>query len=352
MKLSTTVISILLSITSFSQSPLFWYWDFQSDTVTTSQFSIDSTNQDNFICQIGESHKPFFGNTIVLVTDTLQMYNGPIDASVNMELTQGGQGAGFIVEFEHKIDTDTNHAGGFFEINIDNDSINYVNSNNDTVSTYWLKLIFNNESVYTESIGNSTNLITENNDPINIMYNTINTLFDSGEENTYFLSYGYTDTLFSNTTGFTGTYDEYKTFYLDFMFAEGGVKTQDMNDTLNFRFHFVSDATSSGKNGWAIRNIKTGYSVHPTGSVDENVLTSEIAIFPNPTHSKFNFKIESDKNEPITVEIYSVLGSKIESIQKTSEDTEVDLSSYPNGIYYINYISKSGPLGYSKIMKL
>ena len=69
------------------------------------------------------------------------------------------------------------------------------------------------------------------------------------------------------------------------MFAEGGVKTQDMNDTLNFRFHFVSDATSSNKNGWAIRNIKTGYSVHPTGSVDENKLkrkkipTRETATF-------------------------------------------------------------------------
>ena len=352
MKLSIVLSFLFITINSFSQSPLFNYWDFQLDTVNTSQFSIDSTNQDNFIWQIGKSHKPFFGNTTVLVTDTLQMYNGPIDATVNMVLTQGGQGAGFVVEFDHKIDTDTNHAGGFFEINIDNDSINYINSNNDTVSTYWLKLIFNNESIFTENFGNSTNLLTENNESINISYNSINTIFYYGEENIYFLSYGYTDTLFNNTTGFTGTYDDYKTFYLDFMFAEGGVKNQDINDTLNFRFHFVSDSTSSNKNGWAIRNIKTGYSVHPTGSIDENRLTSEIATFPNPTHSKFNFKIESNKNESISVEIYNVLGRKIETIQKTPEDTEIDLSNYPNGIYYINYVSKNGTLGYSKIMKL
>lgn len=135
------------------------------------------------------------------------------------------------------------------------------------------------------------------------------------------------------------------------MFAEGGVKTQDMNDTLNFRFHFVSDATPSNKNGWAIRNIKTGYSVHPTGNIDENILNSEITTFPNPTHSSFNFKIESHKNESFTVEIYNVLGRKIESFQKTSDNCEIDLTNYKKGIYYISYSCKNEIIGHSKVIK-
>jgi hypothetical protein len=168
MKLVRTLSILLLTINSFSQSPLFSYWDFQLDTVNTSQFSIDSTNQDNFIWQIGESHKPFFGNTTVLVTDTLQMYNGPIDAAINMEVTRTHGHGGFVVEFDHKIDTDTNHAGGYLEINIDNDSTHYINYNNDTLSTYWIKLIFNSETDITEYYTNEgmTNLVTQNNDTI------------------------------------------------------------------------------------------------------------------------------------------------------------------------------------------
>jgi len=129
MKLYSLVLFLLLSITSLSQSPLFTYWNFQLDTVNISQFPIDSTNQINFIWQIGESHKPFFGNTNILVTDTIQMYNGQIDASVNMLLTrhQPNSWGSHVVQFDHKMDTDTNNAGGYFEINIDNDSLKYLN---------------------------------------------------------------------------------------------------------------------------------------------------------------------------------------------------------------------------------
>jgi len=130
-----------------------------------------------------------------------------------------------------------------------------------------------------------------------------------------------------------------------------GLKSQDYNDSLNFRFHFVSDGSSSTKNGWAIRNIKTGYSVHPSCGITENKLNPEITTFPNPTHSKFNFKIKSNKNEDITIEIYNILGRKIESFQKVPGNSEIDLTNYPNGIYYINYLSKNGTLGYSKIVK-
>jgi hypothetical protein len=356
MKLFTFLTFLFLTATSFSQSPLFDYWDFQLDTVSTSQFSIDSTNQDDFIWQIGESHKPFFGTTTVLATDTLQMYNGPIDATINMEIVkQSQQYGGFVVEFEHKIDTDTNHAGGFFEINLDNDSTRYVNSNNDTVSTYWVKLTFNSETDLTEhyTYEGMTNLITQNNDTVSIADMIETNYYDIWSlTSNYYLSHGYTDTLFNNTNGFTGTYDDYKTFYLDFMFEEGGVKVQDIRDTLNFRFHFVSNATSSNKNGWAIRNIKTGYSVHPTGSLEENTVNSEIETFPNPTHSKFNFKVKTHEKENITVEIYNVVGVKIQSIQKTIGDSVIDLTNYSNGIYYINYLSKNGIIGYSKVMKL
>ena len=113
MKLFLLCALAIFSSTSFSQSPNFSYWDFQLDTVSREQFSIDSTIPDNFIWQIGESHKPFFGNTNVLATDTIQMYNGPIDASVDMVVVRpsfGGNfydGVGYVIEFDHKMDTDT-----------------------------------------------------------------------------------------------------------------------------------------------------------------------------------------------------------------------------------------------------
>jgi len=53
------------------------------------------------------------------------MYDSLTDATLNLTLTRENTYMGFALEFDHKLDTDLNHAGGYIEFNIDNDSVQY-----------------------------------------------------------------------------------------------------------------------------------------------------------------------------------------------------------------------------------
>jgi hypothetical protein len=62
--------------------------------------------------------------------------NGLTDATLNLTLTREQKSNGFVLEFNHKIDTDLHHAGGYIEFNIDNDSTQYYVNENGTNHIY------------------------------------------------------------------------------------------------------------------------------------------------------------------------------------------------------------------------
>lgn len=327
---------LLLPLGCIAQGP-FFYWEYQVNPIVVNQISWDTNNPDNEIWQYGQNQKPFFGaiDDIILVTDTTNMYDSLIDAWVDVVLTRPyeGQyveeGTAYVLKFDHKIDTDTSHAGGYFEINIDNDSLTYIKDGN-SLKTYWLKFFLNSGNSANDLgfplFGNSYQIIADNGDTIQMpgqywwhnFYHNIN---------------GYHDTLFDNIVGFTGSYQDWQSFYMEMFFFQGGVKVADQEDSLIFRFHFKSDSISNNKNGWAIKNIESGYAVHPTGSLDENG-KNYFSVFPNPTVDFVYFS--KNQHTPllnIRVNLYNSQGEVIESKNENS-NFHMDISHYPPGIYF------------------
>src|ERR1051325_762081 len=70
--------------------------------------------------------------------------------------------------------------------------------------------------------------------------------------------------------------------------------------------------------------------------LDENLVSENlIGVFPNPTTAKFSIEF----SEKIScVSITNLLGEKVYAAKVNSEKTEVDLSSQPKGIYFVEAI--------------
>ena len=69
-----------------------------------------------------------------------------------------------------------------------------------------------------------------------------------------------------------------------------------------------------------------------TGLAIQSALNNEIKVYPNPFYSKFTI-VTSEHEQAI--KIYNAIGSVIYVTAIDKESLEVDLSNYPNGIYFI-----------------
>ncbi|NOX48390.1 MAG: T9SS type A sorting domain-containing protein [Chlorobi bacterium] len=79
-----------------------------------------------------------------------------------------------------------------------------------------------------------------------------------------------------------------------------------------------------------------------------------LSIFPNPVTDHFKvsgFKAKGHGNG--TIRIYGLQGIKVEEIKipKNAESTEVDVSAYPKGIYYLQYVCSGRAMGSGKFIK-
>jgi hypothetical protein len=70
------------------------------------------------------------------------------------------------------------------------------------------------------------------------------------------------------------------------------------------------------------------------------VMNNAILVYPNPTSSLLNFKLNTSSVKFLEVTIYTPLGQSIGNFQLNSNDLQIDLSYLNNGLYY--YSIKNG----------
>ncbi|MCK9399044.1 MAG: T9SS type A sorting domain-containing protein [Bacteroidales bacterium] len=76
----------------------------------------------------------------------------------------------------------------------------------------------------------------------------------------------------------------------------------------------------------------------PSGIGDNEAGIGKINIFPNPTRGKFTLQINgSGSDQQTRLEIFNILGEKIADVPGfvSQASNEIDLSSVPDGIYFI-----------------
>ncbi len=99
-------------------------------------------------------------------------------------------------------------------------------------------------------------------------------------------------------------------------------------------------------NGFASDNSDTfadagsAYIYESSGSlsISDKKMHSDLILYPNPTSGNINFK---SKHQINTLEIYSINGFKIKSIQNLKEDS-IDLASLAPGIYLLKFNTNKG----------
>jgi hypothetical protein len=264
--------------------------------------------------QMGHSYKSFFGSdstgVTTMMTDTLHPYRANANNWFVMIIPLQ---TNTIVDFWHKFQTDSGHAGGAVEFSLDS-GITWQNVKGgcNVDGTGW-------------SMGG---MLTSN-------------------------VYSDTDTLLTGDAVFQGTQDS-TTFSRIQFFMGFPVRTSSGGSGCAFyggsnvyvRFRFISDSLTDTLAGWIIDSVKIEYDYYP-GSV-ARISRPDLKVYPNPAYDGiFHFPALYDEAQ-YQVEVYNMMGSRVLSVPYTAD---ISLERYPAGMYYYK-VSSGGADYYSgKLLK-
>jgi hypothetical protein len=258
--------------------------------------------------QIGNTLKPIFSNDTVaergIMTDTLNPY--PKNANDFFILKMDHSASNFIVDFWHKYEIDSFHAGGIIEFSTD-------------TGATWMNIVR----------CNYVNALTQN-------------------------FYSQTDTIFSGEPAFTGISKGEQLSRFQFINCEAfrttvtncGTISATYQNSVFFRFRFVSDSTNDSLSGWMIDSIKIE---NPgcIGAVAEVSQQQSQPIFPNPANDELT--IQNDMY-PCSVSIINIMGQTIKTLQTNKQQETINVSNIPPGVYNVNITTESGYRENNKIV--
>ncbi|NVO19350.1 MAG: C10 family peptidase [Bacteroidetes bacterium] len=106
---------------------------------------------------------------------------------------------------------------------------------------------------------------------------------------------------------------------------------------------------SDNAQGWSFH-----YSSSITTGTDDFSKQAVAQIFPDPADQNLNIRLQSQKDIPVSLELYSLQGTKVYQnsykIQKGEFAGQIDVSTYPNGIYLLRIASSDGVLTHRVIV--
>lgn len=110
----------------------------------------------------------------------------------------------------------------------------------------------------------------------------------------------------------------------------------------------------SNNNIWidslGLNKLNQTFSINAVGNLITNN-NYELKIYPNPTNGIINLELP-EKQKDYSIIIYNREGKKLENYKIKNQFNSFDLSSYRNGIYYLNIILSSGEVINKKITLL
>ena len=98
---------------------------------------------------------------------------------------------------------------------------------------------------------------------------------------------------------------------------------------------------------WAIDNASLGVK-----DIESDINNLSIVMYPNPANTVANFKIESERDTHLKVDIISLDGKKVKTVPMSNYEThQVDISNLSKGIYMANFYANNVLVASKKLVK-
>ena len=108
------------------------------------------------------------------------------------------------------------------------------------------------------------------------------------------------------------------------------------NDTLYYRYTFVSDSIQTNQEGWMLDNLAL---IDHTESIQNIVSRDEITVYPNPAYGTISVDCKNVTGE-MDVSVYNIQGQLLLERKIHENKGDINISSLDKGIYIVKVLSR------------
>ncbi|MCB9225809.1 MAG: T9SS type A sorting domain-containing protein [Chitinophagales bacterium] len=97
-----------------------------------------------------------------------------------------------------------------------------------------------------------------------------------------------------------------------------------------------------------ITNTVVNTIVEKVSAISDIAVLNKVKVYPNPSNGTFFIELENSL-DVLSIETYNLVGTKILSIKPTNSKTQLDLSMFADGVYFLNVNTAQGKAVYKLI---
>ena len=132
--------------------------------------------------------------------------------------------------------------------------------------------------------------------------------------------------------------------------AAGGMATGS-GGSASYSVGQVSYINITNANGYINEGAQQPYEFFTVGIKENNNISISYSVYPNPTASTVNLKIENENLENLSFQLYDINGKLLLNQKITSNITSITMGSFANSNYFLKVTDNDKILQTIKIIK-
>jgi hypothetical protein len=113
----------------------------------------------------------------------------------------------------------------------------------------------------------------------------------------------------------------------------------------------IDYVTATGTGGSATQGVQQPFEIVTLAGEEFTEISLQMQVYPNPTTSLVNLKIDNFNLENLSYQLYDLNGRMITEKKITEDETQIQLENYPNAIYSLNVNQENKTIKTFKIIK-
>ncbi len=116
----------------------------------------------------------------------------------------------------------------------------------------------------------------------------------------------------------------------------------------------VVTAASIGTGGTVTQGVQQGYEISEETGISETGISLSMVVYPNPTTDVLQLKVDAStelSSQAISYQLFDVAGKLLQKQENLDAETQIEMSDYMQGTYFLKIVANSRKIKSFKIVK-